>query len=77
MYSAAPPSGAVVVAGGAGRPELYDPAEGVFVTARGELAGPQMFATASVRDNGDVLVLGGYVQRTGLSADAWIITPSQ
>lgn len=70
------PSGAVVVAGGAIRPELYDPADGVFAPARGELGGPQMFATASVLESGDVLVLGGYDERTRLAADAWIITPA-
>jgi hypothetical protein len=32
-----------------------------------------MFATATVLENGDVLVLGGYDQRTRLAADAWII----
>jgi hypothetical protein len=73
---AALPSGAVVVAGGAVRPELYDPADRVFVPARGELAGPQMFATASALESGDVLVLGGYDRRTRLAADAWIITPA-
>jgi hypothetical protein len=68
------PSGAVVVAGGALHPELYDPAGQAFVPIRGELSGPQMFATATVLENGDVLVLGGYDQRTRLAADAWIIS---
>jgi hypothetical protein len=70
---AVPPSGAVVVAGGALHPELYNPAGHAFVPIRGELSGPQMFATATVLENGDVLVLGGYDQRTRLAADAWII----
>lgn len=74
---AALPSGAVVVAGGARRPELYDPAGRVFVAARGELVGPQMFATASALTSGDVLVLGGYDQRTRVAADAWIVTAAQ
>lgn len=71
------PSGAVVVAGGAVQPELYDPVDEVFIPVRGELGGPQMFATASVLRSGEVLVLGGYDQRTRLSADAWIIAPAQ
>lgn len=68
------PSGAILVAGGATRPELYDPADGVFIPARSELPGPQMFATASVLEHGDVLVLGGYDDRTRLDAGAWIVT---
>lgn len=55
-------------------PELYDPADRVFVPAWGDLGGPQMFATASVLRSGDVLILGGYDRRTRLSSDAWIIT---
>jgi hypothetical protein len=71
---AALPSGAIIVAGGAVRPELFDPADPVFIGARGRLGGPQMFATASVLKGGDVLVLGGYDQRTRVAADAWMIT---
>lgn len=70
---AALPSGAILVAGGAPRPELYDPADRVFLPVRGELSGPQMFATASVLPSGDVLVLGGYDERTRVSAAGWTI----
>jgi hypothetical protein len=41
------PSGALIVAGGAARPEIYDLATRRFVAAAGELSGPQMFATAT------------------------------
>lgn len=66
-------SGAVLVAGGALRPELYDPADGVFVPVDGELSGPQMFATATRLASGEVLVLGGYDDRTLPSARAWLV----
>jgi hypothetical protein len=71
------PSGAVLVAGGAVRPELFDPAGGAFVPAVGELSGPQMFATATLLPTGDVLVLGGYDERTRPSASAWLIRPGR
>lgn len=67
------PSGAVVVAGGAARPELWDPTDGIFVPAEGELSGPQMFATATLLISGEVLVLGGYDERIDPSAAAWLV----
>ena len=67
------PSGAVLVAGGAVRPEIFDPAGRVFVSAKGQLSGPQMFATATLLPGGEVLVLGGYDQRIRPSAAAWLI----
>jgi len=66
-------SGGVLVAGGATTPELYDPADRTFVPLRGELDGPEMFATATRLRSGEVLVLGGYDQRIQSSAAAWII----
>jgi hypothetical protein len=69
------PSGDVVVAGGAPRPEVYDRARRVFVAATGEIGGPQMFATATLLRSGDVLVLGGYDHHTQPSAAAWLIEP--
>lgn len=67
------PSGAVLVAGGAERPELYDPADRVFVPAEGNLGGSQMFATATRLPTGEVLVLGGYDDRIRSSASAWLV----
>lgn len=67
------PSGAVLVAGGAERPELYDPADRVFVPAADGLSGPQMFATATRLPTGEVLVLGGYDDRIRSSATAWLV----
>lgn len=71
------PSGAILIAGGALRPEIYDPADRVFVPVRGELSGPQMFATANVLETGEVLVLGGYDERIQSSAAAWLVAPAR
>jgi hypothetical protein len=67
------PSGAVLVAGGAARPELYDPTNRIFVPVEGELSGPQMFASATRLPTGEVLVLGGYDDRIQSSASAWLV----
>ncbi len=67
------PSGAVLVAGGAPTPEVYDPRDNVFVSAAGEIGGLQMFATATLLGDGNVLVLGGYDERTQPSAAAWLL----
>ena len=72
---AALPSGAILVAGGATHPEIFDPATESFVPVEGELSGPQMFATATLLATGNVLVLGGYDDRTQPSASAWLIVP--
>jgi hypothetical protein len=67
------PSGAVLVAGGAVRPELFDPTDQVFVSVEGQLSGPQMFATATLLPTGEVLILGGYDERTQPSDAAWLV----
>ena len=68
-------SGGVVVAGGASRMELYDPVDSVFLPVEGQLRGPLMFATATHLASGEVLVLGGYDDRTQSSAGAWLVGP--
>lgn len=70
------PSGSVLVAGGATRPEILDPADQVFLPVEGELSGPQMFATATFLLTGEVLVTGGYDDRTQPSAGAWLVRPA-
>jgi hypothetical protein len=67
------PSGAVLVAGGALPPEILDPGGEAFQPVEGELSGPQMFATATLLTSGEVLVLGGYDDRTRASASAWLV----
>lgn len=68
-------SGTVLVAGGAARPEFLDPTELAFVPVEGELSGPQMFATATVLSDQEVLVLGGYDDQTRPTATAWLLRP--
>lgn len=69
------PNGKVLVAGGARRAELYDPA-----TSRSVAVGPDMgrslnFASASLLPNGSVLVAGGYDERgIRMNDRAWIVT---
>jgi hypothetical protein len=67
------PSGAVVVAGGAARPEVYDPVARGFTVMRGTLGGVQEFATATVLPNGEVIVVGGYDAEVRSSASAWLL----
>lgn len=67
------PSGNVLVAGGARKPEFYDINTKNFIPVRGQMSGPQMFATATLLSNGDVLVLGGYDEQTRTSDTAWIV----
>lgn len=64
------PSGAVLVAGGAVRPELYHGGEGRFFPVQGRSSGPRMFATATLLSTGEVLILGGYDDRVRPSASA-------
>ncbi len=37
------------------------------------MSGPQEFATASLLDNGEILVLGGYDEQIRTSASAWLV----
>jgi hypothetical protein len=69
-------NGKVLIAGGAGRAELYDPG-----TARSAYVGPDIgkplnFATATLLPDGNVLLAGGYDERgIRMSSEAWLIAP--
>jgi hypothetical protein len=67
--------GRVLIAGGAGDPELFDPATGRFtlVPASNALAGN--FSTATRLTNGQVLIAGGYGNGTGARRSAWLFIP--
>ncbi len=67
------PFGGVLVAGGAAQLELFDPSDRMFVVTKGELSGPQMFATATLLPTGEVLILGGYDDKIESSASAWLV----
>ena len=70
-------SGGVLVAGGATRLEVLDPATRTFTQVDGTLSGPQMFATATLLTDGDVLLLGGYNDHTRPSDGAWLVGPER
>ncbi len=66
-------SGDVLVAAGAAQVERFDAATQRFMLVPGELDGPQEFASATLLDDGDVLVLGGYDEQIQTSASAWLV----
>lgn len=67
-------SGRVLVIGGAERPELIDPHDWSARPVDFALGAPLNFATATALTNGDVLVAGGYDERTIDPTDrVWII----
>jgi hypothetical protein len=67
-------SGRVLIAGGAPRAELYDPATRRFRPA--DSAGAALsFATATVLRDGRVLVAGGYDDGIAVTSRAWIAAP--
>jgi N-acetylneuraminic acid mutarotase len=64
--------GKVLVAGGANRAEVFDPAGNTFAYAAGDMETPRLFATATRLRNGQVLIIGGYHSNSIASANAWI-----
>ncbi|MDQ3618316.1 MAG: hypothetical protein M3374_06355 [Pseudomonadota bacterium] len=70
------PSGDVLVVAGAPQVERFDSGTGRFVALTGELDGPHEFATATLLDNGEVLVLGGYDEQIETSSSAWRVRTS-
>lgn len=66
------PNGKVVVAGGAQSVEVYDPVTGTFSTAVGSLDEARYFSTATLLQNGKVLIVGGYRMGIVSTAAAWI-----
>lgn len=65
-------NGKVLIAGGADRAEVFDPATDSFSFADGSMGTKRLFATATLLKNGQVLITGGYHDGTTVSANAWI-----
>jgi len=66
------PDGTVLVAGGAPRAELYDPASGRSVPTGPALGKSLNFATATLMANGAVLIAGGYDENgIRMGREAW------
>jgi hypothetical protein len=64
--------GKVLIAGGADRAEVFDPATNTFSYAAGSLGTARLFATATRLQNGQVLITGGYDDNNAVSSNAWI-----
>jgi|SRR5688572_16328336 len=64
--------GKILVAGGANRAEVFDPALNNFSYAAGDMETPRLFATATRLTNGQVLIVGGYHGNSVVSSNAWI-----
>lgn len=65
-------NGKVLIAGGADRAEVFDPASNSFSFADGDMGTKRLFATATLLENGQVLITGGYHDGNMVSANAWI-----
>jgi hypothetical protein len=65
-------NGKVLIAGGANRAEVFDPATDSFSLADGDMGTKRLFATATLLKDGQVLITGGYTDGNIVSANAWI-----
>lgn len=68
--------GRVLIAGGAERPEVYDPKSGAFDPVGGTVLDGFCFSTATLLGDGRVLLAGGYARPGGAGVNhAWIYQP--
>jgi hypothetical protein len=67
----------VLIAGGAERPEIYNPATQTFQPAGGTVGNGRYFSSATLLADGRVLIAGGYGDdaMAGAVANAWIYQP--
>ena len=65
-------NGKALVAGGARVVETYDPSTDTFSTAAGNIDEARYFATATLLQNGKVLIVGGYRMGIVSTSAAWI-----
>ncbi len=67
--------GKILIAGGSDRAEIFDPAANAFVSVNGEMGSNRLFSTATLLDNGQVLIAGGYHSGSNnVSNGAWIFS---
>jgi hypothetical protein len=65
-------NGKILIAGGANRAEVFDPATNTFSFADGNMGTMRLFATATLLGNGQVLITGGYDNSNAVGSNAWI-----
>jgi hypothetical protein len=65
-------NGKVLIAGGADRVEVFDPANNSFSSTPGDMGSKRLFATATLLLDGQVLITGGYTDGPKVSSNAWI-----
>jgi galactose oxidase-like protein/Kelch motif protein len=65
-------NGKVLIAGGANRAEVFDPATKSFSYVTGDMGASRQFAAATRLRNGQVLITGGYHGQNEVSAQAWL-----
>ncbi len=65
-------NGKVLIAGGADRAEIFDPAKNTFEVAEGRFETAGFFATATLLLNGQVLIAGGYDNEIAANSGAWL-----
>ncbi len=69
--------GRVLIAGGAERPEVYDPARNRFQPVQGSVGQGMYFSTVTLLPDGRALIAGGYGRdpMAGAVSNAWIYRP--
>ena len=69
--------GRVLVAGGAERPEIYDPAKKSFQPVNGTVGSSEYFSTVTLLADGRALIVGGYGSdpMAGAVPNAWLYQP--
>jgi hypothetical protein len=65
-------NGKILIAGGAERVEIYDPATNTFSAVEGRIDTARFFAVATLLRDGRVLITGGYDERGRAGTNAWI-----
>lgn len=66
------PNGNVLIAGGANRAEIYQTASGKFAIVCGSMGTERLFSCATLLQNEQVLITGGYNENQETSASAWL-----
>jgi hypothetical protein len=68
-------SGNLLIAGGSKEVEVFDPAQGKFLVAAGEMNDARHFMSETRLKDGSVLLAGGYPNNDQATAQAWIYRP--